>query len=440
MKLHGQAGARARQHHLSASFRHGDPVGDRGSRAGRLPATDPSRSSPSSDNGAAVNDAAGGRAGGRRPAAAAAARAGRSRRPGRPGRLRRRRPGVGPRERAPSLTRRPTTRTTTTACSRRWLKRTHDNYERIAEQTAAGPRVYYFAPGATQPFYVQASDYGYGFQGGALVAVYDSHGHQLAQPAVAQQADMAGRFLQRAHALQQGAQQQPHQNGPPPNWNQQRDALDAQSSHLTQGQQSNPDWQAYHAQHGASDATQWAADQVQRLVQASQADRAMHDDTRADHDWQAAHNLGPHPPSGGPPQAGGPPSNAPPGPAGGGGPPANTPGTPPTGEAGRSRQPRSRRSGSWRPRSLGPGNGRPGNGPHGGGGPRQPRARPPASSSGRAGDGGQHGNGGQPGGGNHGHGPQGPQATTRVRTDMAAGRTLTTRTGTEVQVRPGPTS
>ncbi|HEX3917047.1 MAG TPA: hypothetical protein VHW60_06880 [Caulobacteraceae bacterium] len=147
--------------------------------------------------------------------------------------------------------------------------RTHDNYERIAEQTSDGPRVYYFAPGATQPFYIQASDYGYGFQGGALVAVYDSHGHQLAQPAVAQQADMAGRFLQRAHALQQGAQQQPHQNGPPPNWTQQRSALDAQTSRLTQDQQSNPDWQAYHAQHGAADTTRWAADRAHNLAQTS---------------------------------------------------------------------------------------------------------------------------------------------------------------------------
>jgi hypothetical protein len=202
--------------------------------------------------------------------------------------------------------------------------RTHDNYERIVEQTASGPRVYYFAPGAAQPFYIQASDYGYGFQGGALVAVYDSRGHQLAPDAITQRADMAGRFLQRARGLQQGAAQQPHQSAPPPNWTQQRDALDAQRDHQAQDQHDNPDWQTWHAQHGAADATRWAEDQVQRLVQASQADRSMHDDSRADHDWQAAQDTARahHQPPPQPPPPPGPPGTPPTNATGPGMPPA----------------------------------------------------------------------------------------------------------------------
>ena len=298
--------------------------------------------------------------------------------------------------------------------------RTHDNYERIVEQTADGPRVYYFAPGADQPFYVQAADYGYGFQGGALVAVYDSRGRQLAPDLMRQRADMAGRFLQRARGLEQAARQRPRQAAPPPNWAAQRDAIETQREHWAQTRHDNPDWQTYHEQHGAEDVTRWAADQVQRLVQAAGVDRAMHDDQRANQDWQAAqttahdhHQPPPQPPPPpGPPQAGGPPP--PPTPPG---PPPAPPGPPPGPDNGHGSHDH-----GGPPNGGQPGGGPPGGGPPGG---NQPSGGQPGGGQ----PGGGQPNGGHPGGGqdhghdgqtnspaaaedNHGHGRHGPPGDT----------------------------
>src|SRR5262249_14102428 len=57
--------------------------------------------------------------------------------------------------------------------TRPWVWRSYDGSQRVVEAVPGGERVYYYEPGAEEPFYVQDPQYGYGFENGALVTVYD---------------------------------------------------------------------------------------------------------------------------------------------------------------------------------------------------------------------------------------------------------------------------
>src|SRR6202012_4676746 len=56
---------------------------------------------------------------------------------------------------------------------RPWVWVSDDGAERVAEAVPGGERYYYYEAGAGEPFYVQDPDYGYGFQGGQLVVIFD---------------------------------------------------------------------------------------------------------------------------------------------------------------------------------------------------------------------------------------------------------------------------
>ena len=81
---------------------------------------------------------------------------------------------------------------------RPWVWRGSDGSERVVEAVPGGQRVYYYEPGARQPFFVQDPQYGYGYQDGALVSVYDQSGRALADAQAEAQAQRAGRYLARA--------------------------------------------------------------------------------------------------------------------------------------------------------------------------------------------------------------------------------------------------
>ncbi|HUO11591.1 MAG TPA: hypothetical protein VMU37_02435 [Caulobacteraceae bacterium] len=169
---------------------------------------------------------------------------------------------------------------------RPWIWRTRDGYERVAEAIPSGERYYYYQPGSDEPFYIQDPDYGYGFDGGVLVVIYDHAGHQL--PPDAARADWAGRYLLRARALYDGAQQQPHEGVSANNWRSRRDEIAAQNSTWAAEQQADPDWRAYHDVHEAQEQAHWQAERLQRMTWAAVADQMINDPARAQRDLQAA--------------------------------------------------------------------------------------------------------------------------------------------------------
>jgi hypothetical protein len=96
-----------------------------------------------------------------------------------------------------------------------------ETVRRVVERLAGGgERYYYYRPGQDRPYFVQDPNYGYGFDDGALVTVYDVRQRRaLDRQATRQRADEAGRYLARSEALRRAALQADRQ---------QRRQLDAQ--------------------------------------------------------------------------------------------------------------------------------------------------------------------------------------------------------------------
>jgi len=159
-----------------------------------------------------------------------------------------------------------------------WIWTASDNSTRVAEAVPGGERYYYYEPGATQPFYVQDTDYGYSFNNGALVGVYDHSGHAV--PAGANAA-LAGRFLSRGETLRQAATSAPHQPVAANNWQAQRGYIAAQRTTWAQDAQSNPAWTAYHTQNQAAEQAHWAPEAASRETWAADTDARLGDQAKA---------------------------------------------------------------------------------------------------------------------------------------------------------------
>lgn len=85
---------------------------------------------------------------------------------------------------------------------------------RVVERLAGGgERSYYYRPGQERPYYVQDPYYGYGYDDGALVTVYDVRRREaLDRQATRARAAEAGRYLARSQALRRAALQAERQD------------------------------------------------------------------------------------------------------------------------------------------------------------------------------------------------------------------------------------
>ena len=171
---------------------------------------------------------------------------------------------------------------------RPWVWRSRDDSERVVETVPGGERYYYYEPGSATPFFVQDPDYGYGFEGGALVVVYDRSGHELPSDEIARRADWAGRYLARARQLYAASRQAQRAAVAEANWAAQRDAIDAQREDWRRQQDQDPDWRAYHDQYGGAEQAHFEAERLQRLAWAAQVDQSMNDQAHAERDRQEA--------------------------------------------------------------------------------------------------------------------------------------------------------
>jgi hypothetical protein len=159
-----------------------------------------------------------------------------------------------------------------------WVWTASDNSICVAEAVPGGERYYYYEPGATQPFYVQDTDYGYSFNGGDLVAVYDHSGNSVP---IGANAALAGRFLARGEALRQAATSAPHQAVAANNWQAQRGYIATQRTTWAQDAQSNPAWSAYHSQNQAAEQAHWAPEAARRETWAADTDARLGDQAKA---------------------------------------------------------------------------------------------------------------------------------------------------------------
>jgi len=193
-----------------------------------------------------------------------------------------------------------------------WVWRGDDQSMRVAEPLPGGGfRYYYYEPGATAPYLVRDPGYSYGYAGGALVVVYDSHGRPLPPGALGAQAEIAGRFLYRAQQIYAASQQQ-HEAVAEANWAARRSAVDAERAQWKADEASNQAWAAYHAAHQQTEDAHWDAERYRREAEAARFAQSIHDTKQAEHDLQAAQEAQARAAGGSSHYQGGPPPNGPP--------------------------------------------------------------------------------------------------------------------------------
>jgi len=172
-----------------------------------------------------------------------------------------------------------------------WVWVADDGSECVAEFTPDGWRYYYYDPNADQPFFIEDPQYGYGFENGGLVVIYDHYGREAPAGSYPAQDEIAGQYLARATVLRQAAAHDPHRAVAAADWESHRDVISAQRQSWAQAAAAVPAWQAYHAQHAAADDAHWSGEQLRREAWAARVDASLGDQGRSQAEWRAAQST-----------------------------------------------------------------------------------------------------------------------------------------------------
>ena len=128
--------------------------------------------------------------------------------------------------------------------SEAWGWETDDGYYRDVEPTDDGDRYYYYGPGEDEPFYVRDEGYGYGFNNGVLVVVYDPYGRLMPIDFVRSRAGWAGRYLWRARHLRERRHDHRWRVGHN-RWRERESRFEAEHRALEQAAQQQAQWREY---------------------------------------------------------------------------------------------------------------------------------------------------------------------------------------------------
>jgi hypothetical protein len=169
-----------------------------------------------------------------------------------------------------------------------WAWQANDGNYMITEPIpGGGDRYYYYAPGQDAPYYVSDPDYGYGYQDGVLVVVYDRHGRPLPYGDNGPYWDWGGRYWLRGQGLWRGARG-PHYGVPQAYWNQRRDAYENYDRTWNQQIAANPAWNAYNSQYGPQYNQQMQQERWRREAEAYRYDQSYNDGARAQREHDEA--------------------------------------------------------------------------------------------------------------------------------------------------------
>ena len=172
-----------------------------------------------------------------------------------------------------------------------WVWVSDDGSECVVEPVPGGERYYYYEAGADQPFFVEDSDYGYGFEDGRLVGVYDRSGRTLPMGDLEARAPIAGRYLMRARSLYNASRQDRRQPVAESNWTARRGMITAQRQAWQQQMTEDPNWRSFHARNAPAVEAHWQSERVQRLNWAAHVDETMHNPADAVRERQQAQTV-----------------------------------------------------------------------------------------------------------------------------------------------------
>ena len=176
-----------------------------------------------------------------------------------------------------------------------WVWISDDGSECVAEAVPGGERYYYYEAGADAPFFIQDPTYGYGFDGGRLVAVYDRSGRVLPVGGNQTRAQIAGRYLTRARALYDASRHDTHLPVAQSNWMARRDTISAQRQTWQRQISADPNWRSFHAQNAPTVEAHWQGEKVQRLKWAAHVDEGMQNQALAARERQQAQTVAARP-------------------------------------------------------------------------------------------------------------------------------------------------
>lgn len=145
-----------------------------------------------------------------------------------------------------------------------WVWRSESGYYRLVEVIPGGYREYYYGPQGDEPFLVRDPRYSYAYDGGALVAVYDTYGRVQPASFVTRQADYASRYYTRARALYGAAQHQDHRRPYADQWRERQQALAAPRHRWAQERQRDPEWRRLREERPAVQQAAWSRERQQR--------------------------------------------------------------------------------------------------------------------------------------------------------------------------------
>jgi len=168
-----------------------------------------------------------------------------------------------------------------------WVWQSPDGYYRVAERLPMGVRYFYYAPGASTPYFVQDPHYSYAYSQGYLAAVYGPNGELVPEDVEAQQAEAAGLYLAWAAGLYEAARHREHVPVSQTYWDSGRQAVYADQSRWSAAQHQNPAWASYSQAH-QDDQAHWAAQRYVRAAEAARFAQAVNDPAALAHAQRVA--------------------------------------------------------------------------------------------------------------------------------------------------------
>jgi hypothetical protein len=160
--------------------------------------------------------------------------------------------------------------------SQPFIWRSADSAMEIAEPAADGDRAYFFRSGTELPYLVSNGLDSYGYDGDALVAVYDPQGSTLTAAQIDQQRPLAALYLQRGHDLYMASWDAPHLAVGNDQWLARRGDLAQAQARWDRNEAQNAGWRSYHLSHVRAEDDRWAAERLlrQASVEARQKSEA----------------------------------------------------------------------------------------------------------------------------------------------------------------------
>ncbi|WP_068089848.1 hypothetical protein [Novosphingobium rosa] len=159
-----------------------------------------------------------------------------------------------------------------------WAWQGYDGSRTFVEPVAGGYRTYYYRAGAEQPYFVRDPDYGYGYDGDQLAAIYGPDGALIPYDSYGPREAYAAAYLWRARRMYEASRER--QAISAADWAARQNSIIAAREQWAANRDRQADWAAYHAQEAAQESRYWAQEAQRRAEDQQRFDQWHEQDFR----------------------------------------------------------------------------------------------------------------------------------------------------------------